>query len=492
MLMLKLLLTASALCLWGEKSNATCGGDAKLSECKVIVTCGDDAKTARCVVISADKTLGCCAVSVGDGGRIAAKKSPNYVLVSTAAQQGIVYRLSGDDESIADRIRAPKGSDIWIGVRMAPVPAPLAAHLGDAGGLMVANVAKDSPADKAGLRQYDVITAFAGDEINSTDDLVNAIAENGKSRTRITVLRGGDQKSLRIKPASRPESGEMTFKYDEGQDTVVQDGNVRFRGRMLLPGRDGVWQLKDLGDLEGLPEALESLKGLKGLKGFKFDFDPENFKFEFDADDFKFDHDFGIGIPHILRFGDGDFDGHFQFKIKTDNDGETIEIERNDDGEIILKRTDQDGNVTTETFDDWKDLHDSDALELFGGRMFIGGPGGMGIRLGVRGNLKNMSKMRIQWRKQIDEALEDVREQLKGAHIKIRRFRDDDDGDGDVSSSAMSVSIANGRVVVTINEDGDVTTYKYDSIAELKQDNPDLWEKLSDVIGDDDDDDDDD
>ena len=53
----------------------------------------------------------------------------------------------------------------------------------------------------------------------------------------------------------------------------------------------------------------------------------------------------------------------------------------------------------------------------------------------------------------------------------------------------MSVSIANGRVVVTINEDGDVTTYKYDSIAELKQDNPDLWEKLSDVIGDDDDDD---
>ena len=471
MLMLKLLLTASTLCLWGDKSN---------------VTCGDEAKTACCVVISADKTPECYAVSVGDGGRIAAKKLPNYVLVSTAAQQGIVYRLSGDDESIADRIRAPKGSDIWIGVRMAPVPAALAAHLGDAGGLMVANVAEGSPADKAGLRQYDVITAFAGDEINSTDDLVNGIAENGKSRTRITVLRGGDKKSLRIKPAARPESGEMTFKYDESQDAVVQDGNVQFRGRMLLPGQDGVWQLKDLGDLEGLPEALESLKG---LKGFKFDFDPENFKFDFDADDFKFDHDFGIGIPHILRFGDFDFDGHFQFKIKTDKDGETIEIERNDDGEIILKRTDQDGNVTTETFDNWKDLRDSDALELFGGRMFIGGPGGMGIRLGVRGNLKNMSKMRIQWRKQIDEALEDVREQLRGAHIKIRRFRDDDDDDGNVSSSAMSVSIANGRVVVTINEDGDVTTYKYDSIEELKEDNPELWEELSDVLGDDDDDD---
>lgn len=491
MLTLKFLLTVAAFCIWS--------GAAKLSDGNVIVQRSDDDKVASFVIVPGDNKKkiaysvyrttpgqGLAHVKFGspnvyyvqpDGGRISTKTAPNYVLLPAATQQGMVYRLS-DDESIADRIRAPKGSDIWIGVRMAPVPAALAAHLGDAGGLMVANVAEGSPADKAGLRQYDVITAFAGDEINSTDDLVNAIAENGKSRTRITVLRGGDKKSLRIKPAARPESGEMTFKYDESQDTVVQDGNVRFRGRMLLPGQNGVWQLKDLGDLEGLPEALEALKGLKG------------FKFDFDADDFKFDHNFGIGIPHILRFGDGDFDGHFQFKIKTDKDGETIEIERNDDGEIILKRTDQDGNVTTETFDDWKDLHDSDALELFGGRMFIGIPGGMGIHLGLPGNLKNMSKMRLQWRKQIDEALEDVREQLKGAHIKIRRFRDDDDDDdGDVRSSAMSVSIANGRVVVTINEDGDVTTYKYDSIAELKQDNPDLWEKLSDVIGDDDDDD---
>ncbi len=54
MLTLKLLLTATGFCTWGDKSN---------------VTCSDDAKSACCVVISGDKTPGCCSVSVGDGGQ---------------------------------------------------------------------------------------------------------------------------------------------------------------------------------------------------------------------------------------------------------------------------------------------------------------------------------------------------------------------------------------------------------------------------------------
>ncbi|MCH7873389.1 MAG: hypothetical protein IID33_16960, partial [Planctomycetes bacterium] len=152
MLTFKLLLAVSALCLWGDKP-------AKPSACctATATVCGGGQDGQVVVVADGKKlhqTLSCAGYvlfetpddaqsqvwSAGpdlllvtpDGKKISGKSHVVGVrFVPDGGNISLVY--SDDDESIADRIRAPKGSDTWIGVRMGPIPAALAAHLGDSG-----------------------------------------------------------------------------------------------------------------------------------------------------------------------------------------------------------------------------------------------------------------------------------------------------------------------------------------------------------------------
>jgi len=67
----------------------------------------------------------------------------------------------------------------YIGVQLDPVPLPelLTKHLRlNAGqGVRISNVTVDSAADKAGLERDDIITAFQGEEITSSSQLVEAV-----------------------------------------------------------------------------------------------------------------------------------------------------------------------------------------------------------------------------------------------------------------------------------------------------------------------------
>ena len=56
----------------------------------------------------------------------------------------------------------------WIGIRIAPVSSELASHLKlkEGAGLMISNIVKGSPADKAGLGRYDVMLKVAGKAID--------------------------------------------------------------------------------------------------------------------------------------------------------------------------------------------------------------------------------------------------------------------------------------------------------------------------------------
>ena len=60
-------------------------------------------------------------------------------------------------------------STAWLGVVMVDVPKALSAHLntGDEG-LMVINVIRDSPADTAGIQQYDVILRVDNEAIGGS------------------------------------------------------------------------------------------------------------------------------------------------------------------------------------------------------------------------------------------------------------------------------------------------------------------------------------
>ncbi|MBA3269149.1 MAG: PDZ domain-containing protein [Acidobacteria bacterium] len=71
------------------------------------------------------------------------------------------------------RLETPRGR---LGVQIGELTPQLAEYFGAKdGGVLVSGVTKDSPADKAGLKAGDVITALDGDRVGDTADLVDGL-----------------------------------------------------------------------------------------------------------------------------------------------------------------------------------------------------------------------------------------------------------------------------------------------------------------------------
>jgi Do/DeqQ family serine protease len=105
----------------------------------------------------------------------------------------------------------------WMGVTIQPVTEELAKSFGlrKASGALINNVLKGGPAEKAGIRQGDVITAFNGSEVKDPSHLQRLVAEFGVGKpVRVTVFRDGKSVDLTLTlanadnaPKVRPEPG---------------------------------------------------------------------------------------------------------------------------------------------------------------------------------------------------------------------------------------------------------------------------------------------
>ncbi len=102
----------------------------------------------------------------------------------------------------------------YIGVALRDVDADvrLALDLGDAAGALVQDVTAGSPAERAGLRSYDVITAIDGRAMAGDDMAIRTVAELTPGQTtRIDYRRDGRAHSVAVKLAERPARvGETT------------------------------------------------------------------------------------------------------------------------------------------------------------------------------------------------------------------------------------------------------------------------------------------
>jgi serine protease Do len=72
-----------------------------------------------------------------------------------------------------------------------------AVGLPDTEGLLIRDVAEDSPAGRAGLASGDLIVAAAGQPVRTVDDLSGALQTAGET-IELTVLRGTDERSIQV------------------------------------------------------------------------------------------------------------------------------------------------------------------------------------------------------------------------------------------------------------------------------------------------------
>jgi serine protease Do len=73
-----------------------------------------------------------------------------------------------------------------------------AVGLPDTDGLLIREVAQNSPAARAGLASGDLIVAAAGQPVSTPDDLFGALAATGGGSLELTVVRGTDERTLQV------------------------------------------------------------------------------------------------------------------------------------------------------------------------------------------------------------------------------------------------------------------------------------------------------
>jgi serine protease Do len=105
----------------------------------------------------------------------------------------------------------------WLGVGIQDLTPELAEYYGleEKKGVLVSQVFKGDPAEKAGIKSNDIIVSVDGESVNSGRELSAKIAdlEVGKS-TKLVVIRDGKEKTITAKLAERKEPDAVVAKQD--------------------------------------------------------------------------------------------------------------------------------------------------------------------------------------------------------------------------------------------------------------------------------------
>jgi membrane-associated protease RseP (regulator of RpoE activity) len=132
-----------------------------------------------------------------------------------------------------------KPSDHWVGLQCGKMTPALRAQLGldEDQGVLVEGIVDESPAAKAGIKKYDVLTAAGDRKLNKVQDLIDEIDAVKDGKLTVELIRQAKKKTLDVTPEKRPP---VDAPLDTG-DKIPQGEWKDFLDHLQQwePGKDG-------------------------------------------------------------------------------------------------------------------------------------------------------------------------------------------------------------------------------------------------------------
>ena len=121
---------------------------------------------------------------------------------------GFAIPINRAKEILDDLIHKGKVVRGWLGVEIRPVDTAIKNQFGlkDEKGVLINNVLKGSPAEKAGLKRGDIIIEFDGKKVSSVTELQEIVAKTSpKKKVNIKIIRDGKQEIIELITGEMPE-----------------------------------------------------------------------------------------------------------------------------------------------------------------------------------------------------------------------------------------------------------------------------------------------
>jgi serine protease Do len=131
----------------------------------------------------------------------------NVAIVAGAQSIGFAIPVNAAKEVVDELIKEGKVVRAWLGIYMRDVDEKIAAYLElpVAEGVVITEVAKDSPAEKMGIEKYDIIRAINDTKIKTSAEISEAVKDKKPGdRISVKVYREGETKILKGKLGERP------------------------------------------------------------------------------------------------------------------------------------------------------------------------------------------------------------------------------------------------------------------------------------------------
>ncbi len=127
--------------------------------------------------------------------------SAGNIGIGFAIPTNMAKKVIGDLKSKGKVVRG------WFGIQIQDITDSDAKDLDlPSGGVLVSKVEENSPAQKAGLKRYDLITAINGKAVKSKSELSMEIANSAPGdEITVTIFRNRDKQVLKVKVSEAPE-----------------------------------------------------------------------------------------------------------------------------------------------------------------------------------------------------------------------------------------------------------------------------------------------